>query len=82
MHRSRRRRFRTLAWLGVALVCLWGAPLFGDERPLLKLSVLQFGTAPLAGHVMGRAAYRSGVPLWRGTIVDDLAHVREHRRDG
>jgi multicomponent Na+:H+ antiporter subunit G len=59
------------------------AIIMGTVEAYVKLgiaTVLQFGTAPLAGHVMGRAAYRSGVPLWSGTIVDDLAHVREHRR--
>lgn len=38
----------------------------------LGLSMLfVFVTAPVAGHVIGRAAYRAGVPLWRGTFVDD-----------
>ena len=30
-------------------------------------------TTPLAGHLLGRAAYVSGSPLWRGTQRDDLA---------
>lgn len=29
-------------------------------------------TAPVAAHMMGRAAYFNGVPLWAGTHHDDL----------
>ena len=28
-------------------------------------------TAPVAAHMIGRAAYRTGVPLWRGSIIDE-----------
>ncbi|WP_172254663.1 monovalent cation/H(+) antiporter subunit G [Saccharibacillus deserti] len=35
--------------------------------------VFFFITAPLAGHLNGRAAYRSGVPLWNGSVQDELA---------
>ncbi len=31
-----------------------------------------FLTAPIAAHMISRAAYRKGVPLWRGTTTDDL----------
>lgn len=29
-------------------------------------------TTPVAAHMIGRAAYLSGVPLWKGTVRDDL----------
>ena len=29
-------------------------------------------TAPIAAHVIGRAGYFIGVPLWEGTLKDDL----------
>jgi len=29
-------------------------------------------TAPVAAHMIGRAAYFDGVPLWKGTVQDDL----------
>ena len=29
-------------------------------------------TAPVAAHLIGRAAYRAGVPLWHGTVVNEL----------
>jgi multicomponent Na+:H+ antiporter subunit G len=31
-----------------------------------------FLTTPVASHMLGRAAYRCGAPLWRGTVVDEL----------
>lgn len=50
---------------------------------VLGLAVLfQLVTSPVSGHVMGRAAYRSGAPLWEGTHTDDLAaHYRQHGED-
>ncbi len=35
-------------------------------------------TAPVAAHVIGRAAYRCGIELWERTWVDELAAL--HRR--
>jgi len=29
-------------------------------------------TAPVATHMIGRAAYFDGIPLWKGTVQDDL----------
>jgi multicomponent Na+:H+ antiporter subunit G len=29
-------------------------------------------TTPVAAHMIGRAAYLSGAPLWRGTVRDEL----------
>lgn len=34
-------------------------------------------TAPVAAHMIGRAAYFGKVPLWEGTICDEL-HERVH----
>ncbi|MGD8241225.1 MAG: monovalent cation/H(+) antiporter subunit G [Desulfobacterales bacterium] len=33
-------------------------------------------TAPVAAHVIGRAAYRCGIRLWERTWVDELAALR------
>lgn len=71
------------AGLGVACVLAGAAFLFGTFEAAWKLSlavVLQFATAPVGGHVIGRAAYRSGAPLWEGTWVDELAP--DERDDG
>ncbi len=38
-------------------------------------------TAPVAAHVIGRAAYRCGIRLWDRTWVDELATSRQAARD-
>ncbi|ELK45530.1 monovalent cation/H(+) antiporter subunit G [Halobacillus sp. ACCC02827] len=32
-------------------------------------------SAPVSGHMISRAAYRSGVPLWENSIKDEYAEV-------
>lgn len=63
------------ASLGVALVFA-GTALVTDgvvtDAKLVLAIVFQFATAPVAAHVIGRAAYRSGAPMWEGTVVDEL----------
>ena len=62
--------------LGVALLMLGVAAHFGElgvtVRALLVV-VFLFLTAPVAAHVIGRAAYLTGVPLAPGTDPDELA---------
>ncbi len=48
---------------------------------LLLAIVFVFITSPVAGHLNGRAAYRSGVPLWKGSVQDDLKPVLEERQE-
>lgn len=42
-----------------------------------------FLTSPVAGHLNGRAAYRSGVKMWKGSVRDDLglALAKESKRN-
>lgn len=51
----------------------------GATAKLVAALVFQFLTAPVAAHVIGRAAYMSGVPLWEGTLYDELAPGAEQR---
>ncbi len=37
-------------------------------------------TAPVAAHVIGRAGYFVGVPLWEGTVKDELAEKYDFKR--
>jgi len=39
-------------------------------------------TAPVAAQRLGRAAHRSGVPLWEGTVSDALARSETRRTPG
>jgi multicomponent Na+:H+ antiporter subunit G len=60
--------------LGAALLLAGAAWHFGDAvagRAVVTL-VFVYVTAPIAAHRIGRAAWRSGVRPWRGTVVDDL----------
>ena len=52
----------------------------GDMAKLLLVIALQFLTAPVGAHMVGRAAYRAGAGLSPTTSVDELA--RDHPRDG
>lgn len=66
------------ATLGLALVLTGAAlqvPDTGDVVKLLLVVILQFLTAPVGGHLIGRAAYRAGTELGDLTAVDELAGV-------
>ncbi len=71
------------ATLGLVLV-LGGAALrvqrTGDVAKLLLVVVLQFLTAPVGAHMIGRAAYRAGTELSPETSVDELARDRREAR--
>ena len=62
--------------LGTGCVFLGVAIHFAEigisTRALLTIVFLLL-TAPVAAHMIGRAAYFVGVPLWTQTIRDDLA---------
>lgn len=62
--------------LGVGLMLLAVAIQSGEvaivSRALAAMAFLVL-TAPVAAHLLGRAAYMAGVPLWSGTVRDELA---------
>jgi multicomponent Na+:H+ antiporter subunit G len=61
--------------LGVGCMLLAVAVYFHEfEITIRAVLVITFFfmTAPVAAHMIGRAAYFVGVPLWRETIVDEL----------
>lgn len=63
------------ATLGISCILIAVALSMGDFglaiRALLTV-VFFFLTAPVAAHMIGRAAYFTNVPLWEGTIADEL----------
>jgi multicomponent Na+:H+ antiporter subunit G len=65
--------------LGVGCLMLGVAVHFQDlgvtTRAVLIIAFF-FLTAPVGAHVIARAAYAVGVPLWKGTITDELRHRR------
>lgn len=61
--------------LGVGCMLLGVAVHFQDlavtARAVLVVAFF-FVTAPVGAHVIARAAYAVGVPLWKGTIIDEM----------
>ncbi len=62
--------------LGSGLILLAVAVHFSEfgagTRALAAIAFLLF-TAPVSAHMIAKAAYRTGVPLWSRSVVDDLA---------
>ena len=73
------------ATLGV-LIILTGAFLYfllylnRFEFKLLLAIAFVFLTSPIAGHLNGRAAHRSGVSLWKHSVRDDLMQAKKQRQ--
>lgn len=61
--------------LGVGLTLIGTAVFWQDigisARVIIIITFL-FLTAPVAAHIIGRAAYNNNVPLWDKTKVDEL----------
>lgn len=70
----------TLGMLCVALAVGIAVPVNGSFVKLLLVVVLQFLTAPVAAHMVGRAAYASGIELADSTILDELGRDEGARR--
>lgn len=58
------------AMLILAAAAVHGADLGITARAVAAITFLLI-TAPVAAHLIGRAAYLGGVPLWSGSIADE-----------
>jgi multicomponent Na+:H+ antiporter subunit G len=61
--------------LGLGAVILAVGTHFGEPLVIVRaLAIIAFGfiTVPIAAHMLGRAAYFVGEPLWEGTLIDEL----------
>ncbi len=61
--------------LGLACILLATVFQFGEVGVGIRSALIiafYVLTAPVAAHMIGRAAYFTGVPLWRGTAINDL----------
>ena len=61
--------------LGAACSLTAAALYFGQIEITVRaifVILFLFITAPIAAHVISRSAYKSGVPLWDGTVCDEL----------
>jgi multicomponent Na+:H+ antiporter subunit G len=70
--------------LGLLLICLAialsqrsvGGILLGLVL-VVPIVLMQFATAPLSAHMVGRQAYRNGTIEQRGLVVDELAESKQ-----
>lgn len=65
--------------LGVACVLLAVSVHFNNIAitiQALLIIAFFFLTAPIGAHMLARAAYAVGVPLWEGSIIDELREQR------
>jgi multicomponent Na+:H+ antiporter subunit G len=64
------------ATLGAGFMLLGAAVHFHDDfgavSRMLATIIFLLSTAPVAAHMIARAAYRNDVPLWEGTLHDEL----------
>jgi multicomponent Na+:H+ antiporter subunit G len=61
--------------LGTSLIMIAVAIAFAEVHVIARaFAIICFTvlTAPVAAHVIGRASYFVGVPLWKGTVKDEL----------
>lgn len=61
--------------LAIFLIMLAVALFFGQvdvTARVLVIMIFTVITAPIAAHAIGRAAYLTGVALWKDTVRDDL----------
>jgi len=72
--------------LGVGFI-LCGVAVHFSQTGVTMLVLATIGfivlTAPIAAHMIGRAAYYTGVPLWKDSVMDELRpeyHKRERDR--
>jgi multicomponent Na+:H+ antiporter subunit G len=71
--------------VGAGLILLSVAVYFGElgvATRAVAAVVFVILTAPVSAHMIGRAAYFVGVPLWEGTIIDELRERYDLRRPG
>jgi multicomponent Na+:H+ antiporter subunit G len=61
--------------LGIACILVAVALYFQDTEVTVKCVFIIsfiFLTSPICSHLIARSAYRSRVPLWKGTVCDRL----------
>lgn len=66
--------------LGIGLV-LQGTVLYWQDAGIafraVAIIIFLFLTAPVAAHIIGRAAYKGGVKLWEKSHIDELRGKEE-----
>jgi multicomponent Na+:H+ antiporter subunit G len=70
----------TVCVVGGAVTLMLGVGLLEGASPYtlkaLTIALFMFLTNPVGAHAIAKAAHRSGVRLWRGSVVDKLREER------
>jgi multicomponent Na+:H+ antiporter subunit G len=69
--------------LGLTCLLIGTALQLGDFASLVRVASIGafvLLTTPVAGHVIARASYYAGVPLWKGTVLDERREVGDGAR--
>lgn len=69
--------------LGIATIMLAVAIYFGElgtSSRALAVIIFMMLTAPVAAHMLGRSAYRDGVPLWSETFSQQTTENRSFNK--
>lgn len=72
------------ATMGVGVFLIAAAIVFPDTEVATKAIAIIFFlllTAPVAAHMIGRTAYRSGISIWKDTWIDDLDGTYDKREE-
>lgn len=65
----------------LAAVTLVKGPLTAYGSRALLVATLLLLVNPVASHALVRAAYKTGVPMWRGAVIDEPAILRQAQGD-
>lgn len=64
------------ATLGAGFILLSAAVFFADlgiSSRAMATVVFLFITSPISAHMLARAAFINGVPLWEGSVINELS---------
>jgi multicomponent Na+:H+ antiporter subunit G len=70
------------ATLGIGLLLLCASLYFKDlsiTSRVVAIIFFIFLTAPVGAHLIGRAAYFIGIPLWKKSVIDQLKDQYDHK---
>jgi multicomponent Na+:H+ antiporter subunit G len=71
--------------LGLGCLLVGAALQMGDFASLIRVASIGafvLLTTPVSGHVIARASYFAGVPLWKGTVLDERQRDSDRGRVG
>ena len=68
---------------GLACLLIGTAVQMGDFATLVRIASIgafMLLTTPVSGLVIARASYLAGIPLWKGTVVDERREATSERK--